>query len=312
MAKTRVDMIVETLRDNPERKFTARELAKEFIKRYPVEMAAKKKRSGYQNEEELIAQLAAEVGGTRTERAKKTCPNVATKDKPRPRVYYWASEQNQELKQRETTSRLAKPENVETTKQNQQHSEYSLYPLLIKFVAQEFGLYSLRIDEKTSTNSQGPRGNHWLHPDLVSMEPLDRHWETVVKDCVRHYNVPRIRLWSFEVKRSLSKSNVRESFFQAVSNSSWANYGYLVAANIANDVEPELHTLSTLHGIGVLILNIESLFDSQVIIPARERNNVDWQSVNRIAKENKDFRQFMELVGIYSQTGKLQKSLWNK
>jgi hypothetical protein len=29
-----------------------------------------------------------------------------------------------------------------------------------------------------------------------------------------------------------NRSNVRECFFQAVSNSSWANFGYLVAAEI--------------------------------------------------------------------------------
>lgn len=34
MSKTRVEMIIETLRDNPERRFTARELAAELIQRY--------------------------------------------------------------------------------------------------------------------------------------------------------------------------------------------------------------------------------------------------------------------------------------
>ncbi len=37
MTKTRVDMIVKTLRDNLNQKFTARELAPEFIKRYPLD-----------------------------------------------------------------------------------------------------------------------------------------------------------------------------------------------------------------------------------------------------------------------------------
>ncbi len=70
--------------------------------------------------------------------------------------------------------------------------------------------------------------------------------------------------------------------------------------------------LSSLHGIGVFILNTESLFDSQVLIPAQERTNVDWQSANRIVAENSDFHHYIEQVGIYNQTGRLIKSAWNK
>ena len=53
-------------------------------------------------------------------------------------------------------------------------------------------------------------------------------------------------------------------------------------------------------------------FDSQTLIPARERTSVDWQSVNRLVEENRDFKEFVELVGEYHQTGKIHKSLWNK
>ncbi len=38
---TRVEMIIETLKANPEKKFTARDLAKEFVLRYPEEIADK-------------------------------------------------------------------------------------------------------------------------------------------------------------------------------------------------------------------------------------------------------------------------------
>lgn len=38
---------LETLRDNPDKKFTARELAAEFIKRYPIEMAEKQTNPRY-------------------------------------------------------------------------------------------------------------------------------------------------------------------------------------------------------------------------------------------------------------------------
>ncbi|WP_209445217.1 hypothetical protein [Rickettsia fournieri] len=36
----------------------------------------------------------------------------------------------------------------------------------------------------------------------------------------------------FLSKKIINRSNLRESFFQALSNSSWAHYGYLVAADL--------------------------------------------------------------------------------
>ena len=56
--------------------------------------------------------------------------------------------------------------------------------------------------------------------------------------------------------------NYRESFFQAVSNSSWANEGYLVAAEIIQDDEllSELECLSIAFGIIQLdITDIDAL-----------------------------------------------------
>lgn len=301
---TRVEMIIETLKANPNRHFTARELAKEFMVRYPNEIAEKRLNPRYDTEEKLIAQLAAEIGGERTETAKKQCANIITRDKPRPRVYFWSQEparqfntdRPEELKIPLTTSIL----------------EQDLYPLLIEFLNEEMGLYCLRIDEKRSKNSHGNGGNRWLHPDVVALEPLDKGWDEAVRSCARSGNNASIRLWSFEVKKQLTKANVRECFFQAVSNSSWANFGYLVATGLNSDVEPELQMLSSLHGIGVFILDQSSLFDSQILIPARERSNADWQSINRIVTENSDFKHYIEQVSIYNQTGRLTKKIWNQ
>lgn len=314
--KTRVEMIIETLRENPERTFTARELAEFFISRYPTEIAEKQENPRYKTHSHLVTQLAAEIGGSRTQAAKRQCANITTQDKPRPRLYYWSDSpvaKNESIQQNnfEELSLQKQPEFQADVDFVPNLSEHDLYPLLIKFLAEETGLFCRRIDERKSRNTQGAGGNHWLHPDIVALETLDKNWSSVVRDCVRNSNDAFVRLWSFEVKKDLNKSNVRKSFFQAVSNSSWANYAYLVATGLDSAVEAELQMLSGLHGVGVLILNTQSLFDSQILIPARERNNIDWLSVNRITEENKDFESFIDQVGIYIQTGRLTKSLWN-
>lgn len=292
---TRVEMIIETLKAYPRQNFTARDLAKLFIERYPAEIKKKQANPRYNTTEKLIAQLAAEIGGQRTVLAKKVCPNVVTRDKPRPRIFSWADNSNQD-----------------THLVGENFSENELYPLLIEFLNKDLGLYCQRINERRSKNLQGNGGNHWLHPDVVALEPLDQGFNEIVRSCVRSGNHGLVRLWSFEVKKHLKKGNVRKSFFQAVSNSSWAHFGYLVATGLNSDVEAELQMLCSLHGIGVLILDTESLFDSQILIPAKERKNVDWESVNRIVAENSDFHHYIEQVGIYNHTGRLIDSAWNE
>lgn len=308
---SRVDMIIETLRANPTQHFTARELAQAFIQRYSEEMAEKKRNPRYDTDAKLIAQLAAEIGGERTVAAKQQCPNIATRDKPRPRIYYWNAEPNTTANSDDVPPDT-EPPNINTPLQNPALKEHDLYPLLIEFLHKDMGLYCQRIDERKSKNTQGSGGNHWLHPDIVALEPRDQSWDDVVRQCARSAGDSAMRLWSFEVKKHLTKGNVRQYFFQTVSNSSWANFGYLVITGLNDDVEGELQMLASLHGIGVLLLNTDSLFDSQILIPAHQRVTVDWQSANRIVSENSDFRHYIEQVGIYNQTGRLIKSAWNK
>ncbi|EBC2855429.1 TPA_asm: HrgA protein [Salmonella enterica subsp. salamae serovar 42:z:1,5] len=304
---SRPQMIINVLQANPGQQFTARQLAQKIIDHYSAELAEKRKNPRFTSDEDFLSQITAEVGGSRTVKAKAMCPQVMTRDKPRPRLFYWG-----ESVVEKTDSNVAPEPTVETVSL----TEHSLYPILIDYLSQEEGLLCRRIDEKRSSNNKGLGGNHWLYPDIVALEPLDKEWDDVVQNCVRHSEGRLTRLWSFEVKKQLNRSNVRECFFQAVSNSSWAHFGYLVATEINEDkqrsVERELQMLCALHGIGVILLDPHDFSNSQTLIPARERTSVDWQSVNRLVEENRDFKDFIELVGEYHQTGKIHKSLWNK
>lgn len=304
---SRPQMIINVLQANPGKQFTARQLAQKIIDHYSAELAEKRKNPRFTSDEDFLSQISAEVGGSRTVKAKEMCPQVMTRDKPRPRLFYWG-----EPTVEQTDANVAPEPTVETITL----TEHSLYPILTEYLSQEEGLLCRRVDEKRSSNNKGLGGNHWLYPDIVALEPLDKEWDPVVQNCVRHSEGRLTRLWSFEVKKQLNRSNVRECFFQAVSNSSWAHFGYLVATEINEDkqrsVERELQMLCALHGIGVILLDPHDFTNSQTLIPARERTSVDWQSVNRLVEENRDFKEFIELVGEYHQTGKIHKSLWNK
>ncbi|MFY5897528.1 COG2958 family protein [Acinetobacter pittii] len=305
--------MIEILKSQPNKKFTARDLTLELIQKFSDIYAEKRNNPRFNNDQDFIQQVIAELGNDRFAML-KYCEYIHWQDQPRPRLFWYdAAKINENLS---TTLIINKTEtfteltNIPIT--SNIYSEHDLYPILIEFLKSELNLYCLRIDEKRSKNSRGQNGNQWLHPDIVAMQPLDKQWNELVKTCVKHGSAQNVRLWSFEVKKELNSSNIRSSFFQAVSNSSWANEGYLVATAIStSDVEDEIRMLSALHGIGVILLTPENPTESEILLPARRRTEVDWQSINRIVNENADFKNFIELVSIYYQTGRIRKQDWN-
>lgn len=163
---------------------------------------------------------------------------------------------------------------------------------------------------KRSSNKHGKNGNIWLYPDIVAMEDLTQYLDNDIKDCMKHHTDKKVKLWSFEVKLLINRSNIRESFFQAVSNSSWANYGYLIATDLEESAKRELNILSSLHGIGLILFNPRE-DEGNIIIPAQERKNIDWETANRITQENPDFKSFITEVTDFYKTGKTKLSDWD-
>ena len=183
---------------------------------------------------------------------------------------------------------------------------------LVQYLSSEWGLFAKRIDEKTASNRRGPQGNRWLFPDLVAMEDLTIDLAGAVRDFHSISGARKFRIWAFEVKLVLNRSNVRESFFQTVSNSSWANFGYLVASEIQSDETlKELQILCSLHGTGLILLNSSNPDESEIRIPARERQDIDWANANRLAGENRDFMSVIELLKEFHQTGKPKRNEWD-
>lgn len=308
--------IVKVLQKYPKERFNARVLAERIVNEYPEDFIEKRNNPRFANESEFLAQIVAEIGAKK-ESIVRLSRNIFWQDTPRPRVYWFdpdrmntnqnTVEPNPEDEDDEADSSL------DESSASAILSEHDLYPILIGYLSSELKLYCQRIDERRSRNSRGSGGNQWLHPDIVAMQPVDKEWNELIRNCVKQGAGQRVRLWSFEVKKELNSSNVRKSFFQAVSNSSWANEGYLVATSISDGVtEKELRMLSALHGIGVILLNINNPSESEMILPARSRPEVDWESTNRILIENDDFKNYIDLVATYYQTGRIRPHDWNK
>ncbi len=306
--------VVELLKSSPRQKFNARQIAEQIAAKYPEDYRDKRNNPRFHDEKAFIQQLVAEIGAQK-DHFLKNDSHVFWQDKPRPRVYWYDSETvaGQPFLDSVIDDETDDQEEVIADIAQENLSEHALYPILIDYLKSELKLLCQRIDEKRSRNTRGSGGNQWLHPDIVAMQPVDKQWNDLIRTCVKQGGGQSVRLWSFEVKKVLNSTNVRKSFFQAVSNSSWANEGYLVATAISDSaVEQELRMLSALHGIGVILLNPENPSESEMMLPARTRPEVDWQSVNRILVENEDFKDYIELVSNYYQTGRYRERDWNK
>ncbi len=137
-----------------------------------------------------------------------------------------------------------------------------------------------------------------MHPDIVGCGFQFDGWQKEVTAFSKAISNVTVKLFSFELKRGLNFSNLRASFFQAVSNSSWANEGYWVAAEISDDEKfiEELRRLSTSFGIGIIKLETADPDSSEVLFPARTREALDWDTIDKLTSMNKDFREFLNRV----------------
>jgi len=183
--------------------------------------------------------------------------------------------------------------------------EKDLHPYLTYYA-----YYHLHCYTKTINHSQSSKKEfgEWVHPDIVGCYfPLD-DWKQEVYELSSSIGNISIRLLSFELKREISFGNLRESFFQTVSNSSWANESYLVATEVSKEEEfrNELARLSTSFGIRVIKLNLEDPHSSEIIFPAKYREALDWETINKLTM-NADFKEFISNVKIDITSRKIHK-----
>ncbi len=316
------EKVFRFLEQRPQQGFTGREIAKWILVNYPKECQEKRDSSQankfpLNSDSALLGQIVAEM---KPEVMRRKHPQIKVTDDT-PRKFYYSNrllinpifqpphkekEQPKPVPEKQVQSQVVESK-APDNKERKSLTEHELYPLLWKYLKSAYPkVYAKYIDEKSSKNTQGRNGNRWIHPDLVGVERAGENWGEEIRKCVNES--PKLRLWSFEVKKEITRGYLREYFFQTVSNSTWANFGYLVASKIDNEkTMSELRILSNLHGIGFIRLDVDTPSESQILIPAKEREDVDWDTADRLAKENGDFKGYIENIGVF-----YAKDYWNK
>lgn len=188
--------------------------------------------------------------------------------------------------------------------------EKQLHP----YIAYHANLY-LHAYCKTINHSKSDKSRYgeWLHPDMVGCYYPIEDWEPGTVELSGALGVSNIRLYSFELKRSLTFSNLRESFFQAVSNSSWANEGYLCAAHISAEEEfqAELKRLSGSFGIGIISIDPHDPDSTEIMYPAKAKETLDWEGINKLCV-NRDFRDFITRVRVDFTSKEIRKEKYDQ
>lgn len=140
--------------------------------------------------------------------------------------------------------------------------------------------------------------NEWMHPDLVGIDisPI-KGLSKGVLSFSKQINQTPSSIYSFELKRKIGFSNLRESYFQAVSNSRWANKGYLVFAEIEMDDTEliiELERLSLAYGIGLIKIDINNPDESKILFEAKTNETLEWSFINYLFEMNSDYKTFID------------------
>lgn len=209
--------------------------------------------------------------------------------------YYWSAYE----------SELNLPEVIAQKKTSIRFKERDLHKLLSSY------LKSLNIHTKTITHQKSTsKDDHqkWIHPDMVGIEFLDlkNPKSNALLKLVHPDNA--FDLISFEIKREIKTDyELKKCFFQAVSNSSWANQGFLVAFDISHNLMDEMERLNESFGIGVIELN-SNPYESKVLFLG-ENKDLDFTTIDKLCEVNDEFKKFIEHTeAIFSAPDKYRKS----
>ncbi len=185
--------------------------------------------------------------------------------------------------------------------------------------------------EHTIGKKREKGANKWKFPDIVLVS-----WEVgEFSDDVFRINSSMLKirqslgeqpfkLYSNELKAEIRFSNLRENFFQCVSNSKWAHVAQLVIAVDINDQKllEELSRLGKSYDVTIVtyglshelldelpdakaIINMESDdFESKVeskvnvkiINTAKERDTLDWDHIKDLKQQNRDFNALFDWI----------------
>lgn len=206
---------------------------------------------------------------------------------------YYLAKFEQDLNTNNITPDINAKIEIKQSAKKQNFNERDLHKLLSSYLKNK-NIYSKTILHEESKNSKDDH-QKWIHPDMIGIEFLNLT-SNVNKAFMKILNKSdTFKLTSYEIKKEINTDyELKKYFFQAVSNSSWANYGYLVALEISDNLKDEIKRLSESFGIGVIELKANP-YESKVLFQAKSKE-LDFKTIDKLCKVNLKFESFIELT----------------
>ena len=138
----------------------------------------------------------------------------------------------------------------------------------------------------------------WGTPDIVAVIFKDYINKSVL-ELFNNINLPTTELYAYELKLKLTLGSLTEYYFQALSNSGWANEAWLVAMEIDennyDELMEEIKRLNQSFGVGVIKLDYNNPEDSEILFSAKKRNYLDIDTMHKLCY-NRQFQDFINDV----------------
>jgi len=206
--------------------------------------------------------------------------------------YYYLAKYEQDINIEEFAISADEIEKKET-KIKKTYQERDLHKLLSSYLKNK-NIYSKTILHEESKNSKDDH-QKWIHPDMIGIEFLNLT-SKVNKAFMKILNkADTFKITSYEIKKEINTDyELKKCYFQAVSNSSWANYGYLVALEISDSLKDEMERLNQSFGIGIIELK-SNPYESKILFQSKFKE-LDFKTIDKLCKVNQKYESFIELT----------------
>ena len=180
-----------------------------------------------------------------------------------------------------------KKEDTKTSCKPLEYDERKLHKLFCSFLKTR-NIYAKTIfhDKSSITVDSSQK---WVHPDIIGVE-FEEFNDATLSLLKATEPKESFHVFSYELKKKIeSDYQLKQYYFQALSNSSWANYGYLVAFDINENLMDEMERLNNAFGIGIIHMQAT---DSKILFPAQKKQ-LDFVTIEKLNSINKDFNIFI-------------------
>lgn len=185
-----------------------------------------------------------------------------------------------------------KPKTTKKAK-SKTYQERDLHKLLSSYL-KSTDIFSKTILHEKSKNSKD-KYQKWVHPDMIGIKFINLKREASQSLLKVANNESHFKFSSYELKKEIRNDyELKEYYFQAVSNSSWSNFGYLVALEIDDSLNEEMERLNQSFGIGIIELK-SNPYESKLLYPSKFRE-LDFKTIDKLCNINEEFEEFIQKV----------------